>query len=87
VAARLKQRPSPDVIILDVHLPDLNGFQLLKLLKSHPVLKPIPVVMLTADAEPQSIVLGLVNGADGYITKPFDHAALLKGVNAVLGLS
>ncbi len=84
--ARLNQMPSPELIILDVHLPDLNGFDLLARLKAHRVLKPIPVVMLTADAEPRSIARGLMHGADGYITKPFDSAALLKGVDAVLGL-
>ena len=85
VAARLRQAPAPDVIVLDVQLPDLNGFELLQRLKAHPALKQIPVVMLTADAAPESIVRGLALGADGYITKPFDHAALAKGVKAVLG--
>lgn len=85
VAARLRRTPMPDAIVLDVQLPDLNGFDLLQRLKAHPVLKQIPVVMLTADAAPESIVRGLALGADGYITKPFEHAAVAKGVKAVLG--
>ncbi len=85
VLARLRQRPSPDVLMLDVHLPDLNGFELLQKLKTHPELKLIPVVIVTADAKPESVMRGLALGADGYITKPFDHNALVRGVKAVLG--
>ena len=87
VLARLRQRPSPDLLMLDIHLPDLNGFELLQKLKTHPQLKPIPVVIVTADANPASVMRGLALGADGYITKPFDHAALVRGVKAVLGIA
>lgn len=86
VLARLRNTQMPDVVILDVMLPDLNGFDLLQRLKMHPTLKAIPVVMLTADAKRESIVRGLATGADGYITKPFDHEVLLRGVKAVLGV-
>ena len=85
VLGRLRQQPMPDVIVLDVMLPDLNGFDLLAKLKTHPQLRVIPVVMLTADAKRESVMRGLATGADGYITKPFDHAALVRGVKAVLG--
>ena len=85
VLARLRQKPSPDVVLLDLQLPDLNGFDLLQKLKTHPQLKLMPVVVVTADAKPESVMRGLALGADGYITKPFDHAALVRGVNAVLG--
>ena len=85
VLGRLRQQPMPDVIVLDVMLPDLNGFDLLAKLKTHPQLRTIPVVMLTADAKRESVMRGLATGADGYITKPFDHAALVRGVKAVLG--
>jgi two-component system OmpR family response regulator len=74
-----------DIVVLDVTLPDLNGFDLLQKLKAHPALKEIPVVMLTADSAPESIVRGLASGADGYVTKPFDHPTLVRGVKAVLG--
>lgn len=86
VVEQLRQKRTPDVAILDVMLPDLNGFELLQRLKIHPVLKGIPVIMLTADAKRESVVRGLATGADGYITKPFDHAALVRGVKAVLGM-
>jgi CheY-like chemotaxis protein len=83
---RLRHPPVPRLALLDVQLPDLNGFDLLQRMKLHPVLKSVPAVMLTADATRESIVRGLTLGADGYITKPFDHAALVRGVRAVLGL-
>lgn len=86
VLARLNKAPKPDVAILDVTLPDINGFDLLQRLKAHPALKTIPVIMLTADAKRESVMRGLVTGADGYITKPFKREILLGGVKAVLGI-
>ena len=86
VLARLREKPSPDIMMLDIHLPDMNGFELLQKLKTHPQLKLMPVVVVTADAKPESVMRGLALGADGYITKPFDHNALVRGVKAVLGL-
>jgi CheY-like chemotaxis protein len=85
VVERLRRKPLPDIVVLDVKLPDLNGFELLQRMKAHPALKAIPVLMLTADASRESIVRGLTLGADGYVTKPFDRAALVRGVKAVLG--
>jgi CheY-like chemotaxis protein len=87
VLARMRQRPPPDIMMLDLQLPDLNGFDLLQKLKTHPQLKLMPVVVVTADAKPESVMRGLALGADGYITKPFDHTALVRGVKAVLGLT
>lgn len=84
--AALREPPLPDVVILDVMLPDVNGFDILKRMKAHPALKAIPVIMLTADAKRESVVRGLGGGADGYITKPFQHEALLGGVKSVLGI-
>ena len=86
VLARLRQKPSPDLLMLDLQLPELNGFDLLQKLKVHPQLKLMPVVIVTADAKPESVMRGLALGADGYITKPFDHNTLVRGVKAVLGL-
>jgi CheY-like chemotaxis protein len=86
VLARLRQTPSPDVVLLDIQLPDLNGFELLQKLKMHPQLKLMPVIIVTADAKPESVMRGLALGADGYVTKPFDHRTLVRGVKAVLGL-
>lgn len=85
ILARLRQQPMPDAILLDVTLGDANGFDILQALKKHSLLKAVPVAMLTADARQESIVRGLVGGADGYITKPFEPKGLIEGVKAILG--
>jgi CheY-like chemotaxis protein len=86
ILSRLRQLPAPDAIFLDITLEDINGFDVLHALKKHPLLKIVPVVMLTADAKQESIVRGLIGGADGYITKPFEPKILIEGVKAILGL-
>jgi CheY-like chemotaxis protein len=85
--AKLRQPPAPDVVILDVKLPDANGFDILRRLKGHAALKSVPVIMLTAEASRESVLRGLASGADGYITKPFKKAMLLGGIKAVLGIT
>lgn len=86
IVAALRALPSPQAILLDVMLPDADGFDILSKVKQHPALKVIPVVMLTAKATREDVFRGLAGGADGYITKPFDHEVLINGVRAVLGL-
>ncbi len=86
IVAALRTVPSPDVILLDIMLPDADGFDILAKVKQHPSLKTIPVIMLTAKATREDVLRGLAGGADGYITKPFDHDILIAGVKAVLGL-
>jgi two-component system, OmpR family, response regulator len=86
VLLALRSRPSPDLVLLDVMLPDANGFDILERMKQHPVLKTIPVIMLTGEATRESVSRGLALGADGYITKPFDIAILRKGIKNVLGI-
>lgn len=87
VVARLRKAPAPDLVLLDVSLPDTIGFDVLARLKQHPVLRAIPVVMLTAEASREAVVCGLAAGADGYLTKPFSRQRLLEDVKAVLGLA
>lgn len=86
VLARLRQTPSPDAVVLDLQLEELNGLEVLQKLKAHPQLKLMPVIVVTADAKPESVMRGLALGADGYVTKPFDHVTLVKGVRAVMGI-
>jgi len=83
----LRQQPVPDLILLDVQLPDGNGFDILARMRQHPVLKSMPVVMLTAEATREAVLKGLQLGADGYITKPFEPDVLVSAVKAVLGLT
>jgi two-component system, OmpR family, response regulator len=75
---------APDLVLLDVMLPDGDGFEILQKLRRHPIYAPIPVVMLTAKNDSEDIGLGLRLGADGYITKPYTKAVLANVVSRVL---
>lgn len=81
-----RQPPLPDLALLDVRLPDVNGFDVLVKMRRHPVLKAVPVIMLTAEATREAVLKGLLAGADGYVTKPFDAEVLTTAVKSVLGL-
>jgi len=78
-----RERP-PDLILLDVMMPELDGLTVLRRLRSSPATASIPVVLLTAKALAEDRVRGLDLGADDYITKPFDIEELLARVKAVL---
>lgn len=86
IVAEFRRPPRPDLVLLDVVLPDANGFDILLKMRQHPALKTVPVVMLTAQATRDAVLKGIAGGADGYITKPFRIEALAKAVAAVLGL-
>ncbi|MCX5808752.1 MAG: response regulator transcription factor [Proteobacteria bacterium] len=74
----------PDLIILDLMLPDMDGFEVCKFLKGQDKYTSIPIIMLTARAEETEKVLGLELGADDYVTKPFSPRELVARVKAVL---
>ncbi len=74
----------PDLIILDLMLPDIDGIEVCKFLKSHEDYRDIPIIMLTARATETDKVLGLELGADDYVTKPFSPRELVARVKAVL---
>ena len=75
----------PDLIILDVLMPDANGFDILNRIRQHPVLKDLPVMMLTSLGSLDDILKGLKLGANGYLTKPAKSKALLDAIRKVLG--
>jgi two-component system phosphate regulon response regulator PhoB/two-component system alkaline phosphatase synthesis response regulator PhoP len=75
---------SPDLIILDLMLPDADGFEICKYLKKQDDFSSIPIIMLTAKSEETDKVLGLELGADDYVTKPFSPRELVARVKAVL---
>lgn len=75
----------PALILLDVELPGLNGFEMLARLRAHPKLRRIPIVMFTARSSSEDVVRGLTLGADGYVAKPVSPARLLEAVAMVLG--
>jgi len=75
---------TPDLILLDVLLPDIDGLEVCKVLRRNPQTGTIPIVMLTARSEDADIVAGLEIGADDYLTKPFSPRVLLARIKAVL---
>jgi CheY-like chemotaxis protein len=86
ILAALSVLPLPDLILLDVTLPDTNGFDILAKLRKHRRLRAIPVIMLTAKASREDVLRGITGGANGYITKPFENDILVAAVKTVLGL-
>ena len=77
-------RTKPDLVLLDVMLPGLDGFTLARRVRGTPALAATRILMLTARSENEDIVRGLEAGADDYVTKPFDRLVLLARVRAVL---
>lgn len=77
----------PDLVILDVMMPVMDGYEVLRRLKEDENLKSIPVIMLTARAQERDVVKGIDLGAEDYITKPFHPAELLARVKRILGKS
>jgi two-component system phosphate regulon response regulator PhoB len=74
----------PDLIVLDVLLPRVDGFEICRLLKGDPKTRHIPIIMLTAKTEEADVVSGLELGADDYITKPFSPRVLIARIKSVL---
>jgi two-component system alkaline phosphatase synthesis response regulator PhoP len=80
----LVETETPDLILLDLMLPGMDGLEVARQLKDKPNTKNVPIVMLTAKGEESDIVTGLELGADDYVTKPFSPRILLARVRAVL---
>lgn len=74
----------PDLIVMDVMMPEMDGFEALKKLKENPATSEIPVIMLTAKAQDADVFRGWQSGADLYLTKPFNPAELLTFVKRLL---
>ncbi|MBR2527098.1 MAG: response regulator [Blautia sp.] len=80
-------RVIPDLILLDIHMPELNGFEVLKELKAAPLYRNIPVVFLTGDEDVKTETAGLHAGAADFIRKPFAAEVLLKRVRNIIELN
>ena len=81
--SRVQDR-KPDLVLLDVMLPDSDGIEVLKKMRRNPDTRRVPVIMVTAKSSEIDKVKGLDNGADDYITKPFGIMALISRVKAIL---
>ena len=84
---RMARRSRPDLILMDVQMPELDGYEATKQIKQNPTLAAIPVVMLTAHSDTEARLEGLNLGADDYIGKPFDRRELLARVASLLRIS
>jgi len=85
IAEAIGEKPLPHLVLLDVMLPDANGFDVLNRIRQHPALEHIPVMLLTSLGERKDVTRGLTLGANGYITKPVPPRTLLEAVEAVVG--
>jgi DNA-binding response OmpR family regulator len=79
------EEQTPDLIILDIMMPEMDGLEVLTRLKENPDTKSIPVILLTAKVQYEDVLGGYKAGADYYITKPFTSTQLLEGINLFLG--
>ena len=83
------EEQKPDLILLDIIMPQMDGLQVLRRLKEDPSMPFIPVILLTEKADDEDVdedvMVGYKMGADYYITKPFTPTQVLEGVNLVLG--
>ena len=84
IALQMLKGPKFDFGVSDIIMPNMNGFDLLKAIKADESLKHIPVLMVTAEARKEDIVLAAQSGAAGYIVKPFTKATLEEKVQKIL---
>ncbi|HSL49277.1 MAG TPA: response regulator [Candidatus Deferrimicrobiaceae bacterium] len=83
-AVRLAHASPPDLVLLDLMLPEMDGLEVCRRLRGDPVTQAIPIVMLTARGDEVDRVLGLEMGADDYVVKPFSPRELIARIRAVL---
>src|SRR3989475_5940410 len=83
-ALRVAREQQPDLILLDVMMPKMDGVEVCRRLKADPSLPFTPVIMVTAKADSKDVVAGLEAGSDEYLGKPVDQAALVARVKSVL---
>lgn len=85
ILERLNQPQLPDLILLDVMLPETNGFEVLARLRAHRRLKSIRVMILTSLSSPDDVARGLALGVNGYLTKPVSPAVLVQAIRECMG--
>ena len=84
VALNMLKSAKYDFVVSDINMPNMNGFDLLKAVKADDTLKHLPVLMVTAEARKEDIVMAAQSGAAGYIVKPFTKATLEEKVQKIL---
>jgi len=86
INSEFNRAPLPDLVLLDVRLPDADGFNILEKIRNNQKILKMPVIMMTGRSEVTDVARGLSLGADGYVTKPFKISGLVSAVNTVLGV-
>lgn len=83
-ALKTIQTNPPDLVLLDIRMPEKDGFQVCKELKANPKTKPIPIIMISVKSEEADVVLGLELGAEDYICKPFRKREMMARIKTIL---
>lgn len=83
-AVHTLRRDKPDLLLLDLMLPDMDGYDITRLVRNDAALAPMPIIMITARVEDSDKIVGLELGADDYVTKPFNPAEVVARVRAQL---
>jgi DNA-binding response OmpR family regulator len=83
-ALKLAEQHKPDLLVLDIMLPVVNGFEVCRTIRSNPALRDMPILMLTARGREQEIARGLALGANAYVTKPFGTRELMMEIRELL---
>lgn len=86
-ALKIMERMQPNLILLDVAMPEMDGYELCHKLKSNPILKKIPIIFISAFDQPDDIIKGFSIGGEDYITKPFIHEVVQARVNVHLKMA
>ena len=84
VALNMLRQQRFDFVVSDINMPNMNGFELLRAIKADDGLKSLPVLMVTAEARKEDIVMAAQSGASGYIVKPFTKATLEEKVQKIM---
>jgi two-component system chemotaxis response regulator CheY len=84
IALNMLKASKFDFVVSDINMPNMNGFELLKNIRAEESMKTLPVLMVTAEAKKEDIVLAAQTGANGYIVKPFTKATLEEKLQKIL---
>ena len=84
-ALKSMEEQLPDVVLLDIMMPEMDGMQVLDRIRTNPHSASVPVILVTGKAQDEDVLNGYKYGADYYITKPFTARQLLHGIGLVLG--